>query len=468
MARDLFAERGIVIPKKSGSPTRDLFAERGIVLPKKQLSRQQQIWDAQAQLTPQEALVSELMSGVTGGNTSFANTSHGIIQPFAESEFSSKYLDPIANFLRPMLKKYLPENLKPQYEGMPISEASRSVANRREADYKAEKELNPLSAMGGYAGGEVAKTIPGFAAGGTGLLPMGRNLSTLAGSASLGGISGASQYVNPGDSRASNAATGFLAGLATPLGNALYNTTMAGGRGIRNTTQALRPQHLAHTVNATGHANSNLYRNQLFPEFYQDFAQAGGGFVTPPRNINYNRLRQRNPGDLAHVLREFQANPTPEVASRLRSDLGNEIHDIYKSSATQRLSSLEKRNLRDLRNARRHVSRSLTDAFNEVSPEFTQRYRALNNGYRRDVVPYNTSPTIAAYRRNEMGDPAFLYALGNEEKFMHRVGRREHPALETRKYIPTFGKGLGIGTGIAGTALGGALGYNHFFGGNHD
>jgi hypothetical protein len=440
MARDLFAERGIVLPKKTGGQGHDLFAERGIQVPKKQISRQQQILEAQSQLTPQEQFISSLMSGIAGANTAFGNTFHGALQPALES-------------------KYAPEQLR---------SASKNVAGERQRIYEEEKSLNPLSAMGGYAAGEIAKTLPGFAAGGVGLLPMGRGLSTLAGSATLGGLSGASQYVNPGESRASNASTGFLAGLATPLGNALYNTTMASGRGVRNTYHALRPTELAKTVNKTGYSNADLYRKELFPELYHDFSKAGGGNVTIPQNINYKRLEKRNPGDLAKVLKEFQANPTPEVASKLRSDLANEIHDIYKTKTTQRLSSLEKQNLRNLRNARRHVSRSLTDTFDKVSPEFTKRYRALNNGYRKDVVPYETSPTIAAYRRNEMGDPAFLNALANEEKFLHRAGRRAHPAIETRKYIPSFAKGLGIGTGIVGTGVGGALGFNHFFGGNHD
>jgi hypothetical protein len=410
----------------------------------KDIPEQQSLAQQQAKLTPQEALVSRLMSGVAGFNTSMGNTFHGATQPLLESE-------------------WVKNNISPK-----IGDASRAHAQERNRIYESEKSLNPLSAMGGYAGGEVAKTLPGFAAGGAGLLPMGRNLSTLAGSSALGGISGASQYVNPDDSRASNASAGFLAGLATPLGNALYNTTMASGRGVRNTYQALRPTELAKTVNKTGYTNANLYRKELFPELYRDFSKAGGGNVNIPQNINYKRLEKRNPGDLAKVLKEFQANPTPEVASKLRSDLSNEIHDIYKTKTTQRLSSLEKQNLRNLRNARRHVSRSLTDTFDKVSPEFTQRYRALNNGYRKDVVPYETSPTIAAYRRNEMGDPAFLNALSNEEKFLHRAGRRAHPAIETRKFIPTFAKGLGIGTGIVGTGVSGALGYNHFFGGNHD
>jgi len=62
MARDIFAERGIV-PKKMAPKGRDIFAERGII-PKNRMQSPQE---------PEESFLaglgSKFMSGVTGFNT---------------------------------------------------------------------------------------------------------------------------------------------------------------------------------------------------------------------------------------------------------------------------------------------------------------------------------------------------------------------------------------------------------------
>jgi hypothetical protein len=171
---------------------------------------------------------------------------------------------------------------------------------------------------------------------------------------------------------------------------------------------------------------------------------------------------------LSDVLNKYLKHQTPKTANRFRSDLGKEIADLKHKKVISGLSSTEKGELRNLSNAKKEITKSLTNALEKASPDLTKRYKALNTGYRKDVVPYEHSPTVGAYRANEMGNPAFLKSLANEETFMHRVGRRVHPELATRQLLPKIAKGLAIGGTVGSTAAGGAFGYNNYFGGQHD
>ena len=450
MAKNLFLEGEILAPKKG----RNLFAEGEMLAPKKQPSRQQQIWDMQAKLTPQEALVSELMSGVQGANTSFANRPHGIMQPILEGEIGKKYIDPLANFLRTNAKKYLPENLKPKYEGMPIAEASRNVAKQRESDYKAEYELNPLSTIGGFGFGEIGQNLPAAYAGFGGLIPaFGRGaIGSTFGGALGGALGGASQYINPGESRALNSILGAGTGLLT-------GGLMGGGYQVGRSYPASK---VSKRINERGLANEAHYGEKLYPEFFKDVEKASVGHVTPP-DLNYGQLMQDNPGDLAEVFRNFLGKQTPRKAHLLQSDIGKEVARLERKSVTSGLNSIENANLQSLRRADVSVNDALSQALERGNPELAKRYSDITKGYKRDVIPYTRSSAINKFRNDELGNREFLKKLTKEEKFMTQVGREHHPELNARKYLP-----YAVGSGVGYYNKDKILNLINAFGGNND
>jgi hypothetical protein len=436
MPRDLIAERRLEQNNKNEAP-RDLIAERGIV-PKKQPSRQQQIWDMQEKLTPQEALVSRLMSHVAGWNKNFGDTAHGILQPGLESEWVRKHISP------------------------KIGDASRNTSRERNRIYESEKELNPLSAMSGIAVSQIAKAAPAALAGGLGLLPMvgsGTIGASIAGG--LGGAAGgASQYVNPGESRALNTILGGGVGLLTGgLGGAGYQAPGA----AKNVWNAYPAKKVAEKVISGKAATKAKYAK----EYSDIFNQSGISHIRNPikeRNprsrlsIHRPKLKPNDPEKYGKAYAEFERNPTPELAQKAQSDIGKLINKINPDSYSEiaRVAELTK--------IKEGIIKDLTKSLEKKSPELAKRYTKAGQGYAKEYIPYKESKAIGQFEIGKLNKEELTDALVRDKSFRNSM-KGEYPELITRKNLP---RNL-IGSGIGGTGLAYKYGlFDSLLGGNHD
>lgn len=148
--------------------------------------------------------MSPFMSAVTGFNTGVGRLAHGVLQPITENLLGER-----------------------------VAQGSRDEAARREANYQAAKEANPVTAGVSEFVGNVIPTlaIPGLGAGGA-ALKLGKG--ALAGA----GIGGA-QYVKPGETRAENALWGAGGGV---FGSGLGQVGEAGIRyGAKKYAQSAIP-----------------------------------------------------------------------------------------------------------------------------------------------------------------------------------------------------------------------------------
>ncbi len=408
MARDLFAERGIVPRKKAPIPQgRDLFAERGIV-PKKIAQRQMQ--------EPEEgffdSLGSALMSGVRGFNTAVERPIQGIMQPFTESQYAPDWL----------------------------RNASKDVAARREANYEYALEQNPLSALAGNLGGNIALAAPTYMSGAGAL-----NLSRLSPMASkilagvlTGGAGGAAQYVNPGESRAENAGIGAtIGGLLPPLASVAKLPFKA----IKNVHNAYPAKKVAEKIIA-GKLGAKEKYAKLYSDIFKEAEDAGikhirkpiKEVVKPTRRISLSspRIKPTDPEKYGKAFAEFQKNPTPELAQKAQSDLGKLINKIEKSN-TSSLSS-ETSRIKDLTKLRKGVIEDLTNSLEKKSPELAKRYKQIGEGYAKDVVPYNKSKAISEAQAGNLSKKDLTEALMKDKAFRHQMGHA-HPELATRSII---------------------------------
>ncbi len=444
MARDLFAERGIVPRKKAPIPQgRDLFAESGIIPKRKQPQSEQELL---AQLSPQEQFISALFSGIAGANKSFGDTAHGIMQPALESEWVNRELSP---------------NLR---------RASQEIARERNDIYEREKSLNPLSAMGGYGAGEVAKAVPGIAAGGAGLVPLaGRGLvGASVGGGLSGAASGGSEYVNPGQSRLENARYGALIGALLPGAGRLVSAPF---KYANRLSKAYPAEKLGEQIIAAKSAAKEKY-SKLYSDIFKEAEDSGINHIRKPiketvkknrrLHINQPKLKPSNPNKYGEAYAAFQKNPTPKLAQEAQSDLGKLIYEI-RSSKTGKLSS-EKARIEELSKLREGIINDLTTSFEKKSPELAKRYKKVGEGYKKDVIEYDKNNAFRKFEEGGLTKDELVDALVKNKDFRNKM-KHMHPELITRKNAPKVAIGLGLG----GTTLAHKLGlFEALLGGNHD
>jgi len=424
MPRDFYAERGIV-PNKVAKPTqrRDFYAERGIT-PSVRGSVQQQ--------EPEEGFLSGLgskfMSGVTGFNTAIERPIHGILQPLVENQ-------------------YVPERLR---------NASRQVAANREANYEREVERNPFSALAGNVGGNLALYAPALMSGaGMGMSPY------LAGALSGGAQAGA-QYVNPGESRLENALYGGVTGAALPVVGKVIGGV---AKSVKNVSKAYPVKKVAEKVISGMKATKSNY-NKMYSDIFKEASELGINEIRKPK-INYTAIQKNIPGKFRQVLKDFQENPTPELAQKLQSDLGKRITTLQNKQGKSGLVSSEIHELKRIKNAKEKLLSNLTSAFEKKSPGLANKYKETTKGYAKDVIPYTQSPSISKFEAGKSSKDKLVSRLIKEEAFMHQLGRKI-PELKTRELVPKLATRFGIGAGTLGGVELLHQGYRHFFGGNNE
>lgn len=428
MMKDLFDEYGIT--EEDYNPGSDLFDQYGISHENAALPQEDESFLVKL-LKEGGTLDQYLPSAATGFNAAFERPIHGVMQPTLESDYAPEWL----------------------------ANASRDVAAQREQNFNRELERNPLTTMGGNIVGGLSLAAPTYIGGAPalaakGLSPMAAKM--LAGALS-GGAQGASQYVNPGESRGMNALQNSGIGAAFPIAAMPFKM-------LGNIAKSYPVKTAATNILNRMNATKGQYR-KTYEDIFKNAEELGIKHIREPakevsKKAKKHALKVGAPNKYGEAYEEFIKNPTPLNAHKAQSDLGKLANKI-ESSATGTLSS-EQARVNELLKLKNSITSDLTSAFEKKSPELAKRYTKVGTGYSKDVMPYKESKAIAGYEGNEYGKSALVRKLMQDETFRHRLGNL-HPELLTRSIINPL---LKYGA-IAG---GGKLAYDTFkgFGINHE
>lgn len=372
---------------------------------------------------PQETSgLDKFFSGVTGFNSKAGNIFHGILQPLLESG-------------------YLGEN---------ISNASKNVANQRNREYEEEYNKNPMST---FAGGALGSTLPILpAGGGAGALLRGiapklgpgalRMLSGMLGGAGTG----ASEYVNPGESRGGNALTsgaiGAGLGMVPGTANVAKNLVVSSKQALKG----LSPEKMAKKVINDRKKIEGVYGDK-YKGFFKEAKEAGINKVEMPKFKTKSLLKTAEANE-TKALRKFIKNPTLENAHWAKSDLGKIERSLKKSKNSRGLNSDEKAAYESAITGKKKLTKAMNNALNEKGKSaLPGKYKEITSGYKKEVIPYTRSSVINKYLDNELTDKDFIKVLSTN-KIAKKQLLPNYPELEKTEFAKNLLTKLGIGGGL--------------------
>lgn len=226
---------------------------------------------------------------------------------------------------------------------------------------------------------------------------------------------------------------------------------------------AVRPSVLGETIAEKSALNSNKYKS-LYNNLLNKADETVGKFsVTPELSALKNKAKYLldNASDAKiDALTDFISNPSIKNAHFAQSELGALSRALDKKLVPTNIDNKLKPIVGNLRKALQDsIEHNLTKA---NSPELSDAYKALGQGYRADVVPFNTKE-MRAYNRGDISNATLAKKMANNEAFTLKKASKNIPGLSAYqtlndpilKYaLTTFGLG-----GIGG------LGY-HYLGGH--
>lgn len=357
-------------------------------------------------------------SAMIGFNTPFEELAHGTLQPVFE------------NLL-----------------GNTVAQSSRNVASQREADYAAAKASSPLSAMGGYGLGTIAQSIPAIYGGPIGaeaalgrISPYMKYLSGILGTAGAGALQGGAQYVNPEDSRLVNA----LKGSALNLGVRGVGQAAKGVYGLGKAISKTHPPEKFTKNFLKDMSEAKEIYNKGYGRWESEIEASGIKNLEKMPKINYSDIFNKASKDEKKYLKNFMQDPSIENAHRAQSDLGEMIARLKGLKQTNAVKdarrSAEKAQLR----LRKEIKETLKGSGRE---DLASEYGTLTTGYKRDVIPYTTNPTVRKYLNEELTDEGFLKKISKSEPFKKKIGQEKYPELYKRQNAL---KAIGSVPGIIG------------------
>ena len=357
------------------------------------------------------------MSGVTGFNTKFGNVFHGILQPLLESG----------------------------YLGERVSRSSKNVARERGEELERAKEFNPNATATGEFLGELGLIAPTIPLGGAGIA---RQALTGAG---IGAARGASEYVNEGDDRLTNAAIESAIGAGAGAIPGLV-------KGAGTLYRATSPSRIAKKVVADRNALKSAY-SKGYNEFFKEAEKEGINAIDVPK-FNAKAIIKNTTKSEAEALKGFLKNPTLKNAHDAQSDLGKAIRRLERINESSGLKTSQSRALDAAKTAQERLRGAISGEFEKSGKSgLSKTYAELTEGYKREVLPYTRNKSINKFLKGDLTSQDLVRKLPKDEMFRARL-LEKYPEIGIRgaasKYAPKIIEGSGIGLlahyGIPGLA----------------
>lgn len=165
-------------------------------------------------------------------------------------------------------------------------------------------------------------------------------------------------------------------------------------------------------------------------------------------NIDLPTIKKYSPSKGIKGIVDFNENPTLETAHAAKSDLLRIKRDLDKLTT---LRTAERQQLGAVNDAIDSINNNMfRDASGKLNKPLYDKYQALQEGYKGDVIPYKNK-AINEFLRGESTPQEMVNAL-SRKSFYAKKGSA-HKALKLRKTLKSHPYLTGIG---AGSLIGGA------------
>lgn len=178
-------------------------------------------------------------------------------------------------------------------------------------------------------------------------------------------------------------------------------------------------------------------------------------------NIDMNTLKKYSPNKSLKGLEDFDKDPTLENAHNAKSDLLRIERDLEKLTT---LRTAERQQLAAAKNGIDSFKQNMfVDPNGQFHDAMKEKYNALQEGYRNEVVPYKNK-AINEFLRNESSEKELVNALSKKAFYAKRG--KYHSGMRTRKFINEH-PNLARISAIGALGAGGLKFYKELFGKNN-
>lgn len=282
------------------------------------------------------------------------------------------------------------------------------------------------------------------------------NLATGAGVYSkLGALGRPSGMAGIGSDILRGGAAGFALG-EDEEGNRGLSTAIGAALGpIGSSTKGATANRIKNDMNAAKKEYAGLYKN-LFQEAQKEGLDK---FVKVPKIPN-KKLFNKIDDKFTEAFRKAQQSPTLDNVHAAQSKLGKFIAE--KNKIVRQGGSVNDEAVNLARKLEEALENNLDKALSNSSRGLGKEYQAIQQGYKKDVIPYTKNAAINEFNFGESEAADLLKSLGGSNKsgksFRKNLGSK-YPEIKLKKGIDIASKvGLGVG-GVAGL---GKLGVDQF------
>lgn len=224
-----------------------------------------------------------------------------------------------------------------------------------------------------------------------------------------------------------------------------------GGTGISNLLNPLKLTNKGIAKNVVKELNNQVDRHtEMYDQLWKDANNRGINRVPydPYKLIgNYLTIDKYTTPKQHRSLIDFFNNPTLANAQKAQSDIGIVRRAIEERSRTTPLLGEERKLYDALDDTQKHIEENMfKDSLGHKNQKMADRYQAISNSYRQNVVPYRYNPDIQSYLNKELTAKELVERL-NKGEFAAKKGSK-HASFALRKSLLPIATGIGaIGGG---------------------
>lgn len=390
------------------------------------------------------------LAAMAGIKHSFEKPVHGILQPLLESG----------------------------YLGQDVSNASKNWAKRTQDIYDRASKDSPWATGIGEHGYRFARDIPLYALGGKALTGLTSKLSpglikwllnrellsNIVSGTITGGLEGAANYVNEGESRLENATEGATNGA---ISAGIFSGLKYGGKKLlglgkwaANIPKAFPKggaKELADEVAVFGRDAVEGTKKALY-SIPENVAKESGLMLPPPTGAKFGKILSEGGAEEAITDYFIKKNHTYDAANDVVKDLGKFIRDLESKHVKSGLLKGERQALKQAKALQNQVWEGMLQGFNDIGrPDAAKALIEADKYFVENVLPHRHR-LVETYRKGQLLPKDFLKKAYGDSTFMAHFGTK-YPEIKLRQLLPKYLKG---GAGALGVGGLGGIGYQLF------
>lgn len=188
----------------------------------------------------------------------------------------------------------------------------------------------------------------------------------------------------------------------------------------------LTSENIAKSIIEAKRKNKELY-GEKYSDLFKKAENEGYGWQIKNPAIDIKSIRKYSPSKKIEAVEDFMKNPSAETAHFAKSDLKAIQRGLDKEGT---LNTAQRKQYKAVNDAIGYIDEHiLTNKLGVRSPELKEKYRDINTGYRKEVVPYTTNSNIQKYGAGKKTAKELIPSLKKGEFAAQRGTFKHHPAL---------------------------------------